>query len=86
MKFDVIIIGSGLAGLTAGIRLAEAGKSCAIISNGQSALHFSSGSLDLLTHLPDGSLVTQPKKALATLAELALNILIAAWVNRKFQP
>ncbi|GLX64270.1 anaerobic glycerol-3-phosphate dehydrogenase subunit B [Proteus vulgaris] len=71
MKFDVIIIGSGLAGLTAGIRLAEAGKSCAIISNGQSALHFSSGSLDLLTHLPDGSLVTQPKKALAALAEFA---------------
>lgn len=71
MKFDVIIIGSGLAGLTAGIRLAEAGKSCAIISNGQSALHFSSGSLDLLTHLPDGTSVTHPKKALATLAELA---------------
>lgn len=71
MKFDVIIIGSGLAGLTAGIRLAEAGKSCAIVSNGQSALHFSSGSLDLLTHLPDGTAVTQPKKAMATLAKLA---------------
>lgn len=71
MKFDVIIIGSGLAGLTAGIRLAEAGKSCAIISNGQSALHFSSGSLDLLTHLPDGTEVMQPKKALATLAQMA---------------
>lgn len=71
MKFDVIVIGSGLAGLTAGIRLAEAGKSCAIISNGQSALHFSSGSLDLLTHLPDGTEVTEPKKALPTLAQLA---------------
>lgn len=71
MKFDVVIIGSGLAGLTAGISLAEAGKTCAIISNGQSALHFSSGSLDLLTHLPDGTTVTQPKQALSALAKLA---------------
>ncbi|AKF40036.1 glycerol-3-phosphate dehydrogenase subunit GlpB [Yersinia enterocolitica] len=71
MKFDVIIIGGGLAGLVCGIRLAEQGKYCAIVSAGQNALHFSSGSLDLLAKLPNGKAVSQPLSALETLAELA---------------
>ncbi|MBS0056215.1 glycerol-3-phosphate dehydrogenase subunit GlpB [Yersinia sp. Marseille-Q3913] len=71
MKFDVIIIGGGLAGLACGIRLAEQGKYCAIVSAGQNALHFSSGSLDLLAKLPDGRVVSQPLTAIDALAELA---------------
>lgn len=71
MQFDVVIIGGGLSGLTCGIRLAESGKRCAIVSTGQSALSFSSGSFDLLNQLPDGTAVDAPLKALSALAEQA---------------
>ncbi len=67
MIFDTVIIGGGSSGLACGIRLQEAGKKCVIISSGQSALHFSSGSFDLLNTLPDGTKVTSPIDALKEL-------------------
>ncbi|MBQ9529000.1 MAG: anaerobic glycerol-3-phosphate dehydrogenase subunit B [Bacteroidales bacterium] len=52
MKFNTVIIGGGLAGLTAGISLQMAGESTAIISEGQNALHFFSGSLESMEEAP----------------------------------
>lgn len=52
MKFDTVIIGGGLAGLVSGISLLKAGQNVAIISTGQNALHFFSGSFESLEEAP----------------------------------
>lgn len=52
MKFDTVIVGGGLAGLVAGISLQREGRGTAIVSTGQNALHFFSGSFESLQEAP----------------------------------
>ena len=67
MNFDVAIIGGGLAGLTCGIALQQRGKRCVIMNNGQAAIDFASGSLDLLSRMPDGNVVENINENLTAL-------------------
>ena len=52
MKFDTVIVGGGLAGLVAGISLQREGRGTAIVSTGQNALHFFSGTFESLKEPP----------------------------------
>ena len=69
MKFDAIIMGGGLTGLTAGIALAQAGRDVAVVSNGQSTLHFNGGTLDLLGCDEAGNAVRNPLNAIDALSD-----------------
>lgn len=68
MKFDTIIIGGGLAALTTGISLLKRGHKTAIVSAGQSALHFCSGSFELLGQL-EGKTVERPLEVMDSLPQ-----------------
>ncbi|MFV0448676.1 MAG: glycerol-3-phosphate dehydrogenase subunit GlpB [Vibrio sp.] len=70
MNYDVIVIGSGIAGYSAAIKCLEHGLKTAVVSSGQSALHFSSGSIDLLSHSPlNHQLIDNPWTEIDALAK-----------------
>lgn len=68
MRFNTVIIGGGLSGLTTGIKLAKAGQRVCIVSLGQSTLHLFSGSFDLLGYDKDYAIINEPLKAVANLS------------------
>lgn len=68
MKYDTVVIGGGNAGLTCALRCLQAGHKTALIASGQSASHFSSGSIDVLAKTPDGKIVTNPLAAIERFA------------------
>lgn len=70
IHYDTAVIGSGIAGLTAAIYSQSHGQRTVLISQGQSAMHFASGSIDVLSRLPDGAPVSHPFKSMATLFQL----------------
>jgi len=49
---DLLVIGAGLAGLSAALTAAEAGLNVRVIAKGLGALHWSAGTIDVLGYLP----------------------------------
>ncbi len=66
MSYDDVVVGAGLTGLTAGLRLAEEGRRVLVLAKGPGAMHLSSGTVDVLGYAPDR--VDHPAQALAGLA------------------
>ncbi|OPZ60365.1 MAG: Anaerobic glycerol-3-phosphate dehydrogenase subunit B [Deltaproteobacteria bacterium ADurb.Bin510] len=48
VNYDAVIVGGGLAGLTAGLRLAKSGRKVAVIAKGDPACSLSTGCIDVL--------------------------------------
>jgi glycerol-3-phosphate dehydrogenase subunit B len=65
LRFDAVVIGGGMAGLTAGARLAQAGAKVAVLAKGHGSTHLSPGTIDVLGYTPER--VTSPADAVATL-------------------
>lgn len=66
---DVIVVGGGLAGLTAAWQAAAAGAATTLLTHGWGSLLWHTGCIDVLGYLPPGrgDTVTQPSAALAQL-------------------
>ena len=72
---DLIVIGAGLAGLTAALTAAEAGLRVKVVSKGLNALHWSAATLDLFGYTPPRATpILAPWATLPTAAA-------APWVN-----
>ncbi len=67
-KTDIVVVGSGIAGMTAALTAAQSGKQVTLLTHGVGSLAISSGSIDVLGYV-DGKAVTDPFKAMADLPE-----------------
>jgi glycerol-3-phosphate dehydrogenase subunit B len=66
MTFDVVVIGAGLAGLTAALRLAEQGRRVLVVATGVGGTHLAPATIDVLGYV-DGP-VESPAQALPEFA------------------
>lgn len=62
MTFDLVVVGAGLAGLTAGVRGAEQGLRVLVLARGVGATHLASAAVDVLGYAPER--VESPERAL----------------------
>ncbi|MHA2214099.1 MAG: FAD-binding protein, partial [Candidatus Thorarchaeota archaeon] len=71
IETDIVIVGGGMAGLVAGAIANEAGLRSVVIRKGESATSMSSGAIDVIGYLPDGTIPFEsPKEGLMALAGL----------------
>jgi glycerol-3-phosphate dehydrogenase subunit B len=64
---DVVVVGAGLAGLTAALRVAEGGARVLVLAKGVGATHLSAGTIDVLGYIPER--VDHPREALGRLGD-----------------
>ena len=64
---DVVVVGTGLAGLSAAVRLAEAGARVLVLAKGVGSTHLAAGTIDVLGYAPER--VERPREALAGFVE-----------------
>ena len=67
LHFDVVVIGAGVAGLTAATRLAQSGASVCVIAKGVGSTHLAPGTVDVLGYDPER--VSSPAEALPSFVE-----------------
>jgi glycerol-3-phosphate dehydrogenase subunit B len=60
---DVLVVGTGLAGLTAAVRLAQSGARVGVLAKGVGATHLGGGTIDVLGYAPQR--IERPGEALA---------------------
>jgi glycerol-3-phosphate dehydrogenase subunit B len=63
LHYDVVVLGCGVAGLTAATRLAEGGARVCVLAKGVGSTHLAPGTVDVLGHDSSG-LVESPSSAL----------------------
>jgi glycerol-3-phosphate dehydrogenase subunit B len=68
MSHDAVVIGTGLAGLTAAVRLAEEGAGVLVLAQGVGATHLAPPTIDVLGYA-DGEPVRSPREALPAFVE-----------------
>jgi glycerol-3-phosphate dehydrogenase subunit B len=91
-SYDVLVIGTGLAGLTAAARLAEGGARVMVIAKGVGATHLAPGTIDVLGYAGGGDRVERPGEALGGVdadhpyARVGADAVAAsiAWFKRQF--
>lgn len=66
-RYDVVVIGAGTAGLTAAIRLAQAGAQVCVVAKGIGSTHLSPGWIDVLGYGPEP--VDSPHEAITRLSQ-----------------
>jgi glycerol-3-phosphate dehydrogenase subunit B len=68
MTHDAVVIGAGLAGLAAAVRLAQEGRSVLVLAKGVGSTHLAPPTIDVLGYSSDGDAVESPARGLAALA------------------
>ncbi len=67
MKPDVVVVGSGMSGLAAAVRLAEAGAAVLVVAKGAGSLQLAPATIDLLGYASER--VSDPLREISALAE-----------------